>query len=158
MPKWKQKTNLALVAIVIAMTVFPLAVSAAGLVPCGGIDEKPCTVEDAFVLLARVTNFLIAVAGVVSVYFIISSSFSLVVFSVGEEEKISQEKKALANAVVGFILAMMAYMIVATVVNYILLNGVFRESKPLNGDCQIDLSNPLKYLRITIKSNPCDGR
>ena len=123
------------------LLLLPFGVSADGLVPCGGPTESPCTVKDIFVLVARVTNTLIGLAGIYAVYVIIGAGFWMTV-TMGNEEAITKNKKALTQAVVGFVLAMMAYMMVNTTVNYILLEAATNEK------CKIDLSDPLNYLII----------
>src|SRR3989344_6831635 len=93
------------------LLLLPFGVAADGLVPCGGPTESPCTVKDIFVLVARVTNTLIGLAGIYAVYVIIGAGFWMTV-TMGNEEAITKNKKALTQAVVGFVLAMMAYMMV----------------------------------------------
>src|SRR6266446_2070661 len=124
----KQKTIVFLSVILLCFSL-PALAEARGLVPCGGYAddlgqqrEKPCRVEDIFALIGRVTNWLLSVVGLFAVYNIIASGFYLAI-SDGDEEKITQKKKALSNSVVGFVLALMAFMFVNTVVNYLLLRA-----------------------------------
>ncbi|MEK7617837.1 MAG: hypothetical protein AAB410_01710 [Patescibacteria group bacterium] len=126
------------------LVLTPFVASAAGLVPCGGPTESPCTLKDIFVLAIRTTNTLIGIAAIYAVYTIISAGFWLIV-SMGEEEKITKNKKAIVHAVVGFVLTMMAFMIINTVVNLLLLNASQQK-------CQLDLKDPLNYL--IVHSNP----
>src|SRR5436305_260538 len=113
--------------VLLAGSFAPVVVSARGLVPCGGYSdnqgthEKPCNVQDVFALFARVTNFLIAFAGVYAVYQIVNAGFWLIV-SAGNEEAVSTQKKALTNAVIGFVLVMVAYLLINTVINLLLLS------------------------------------
>ena len=116
---------------------------AAGLVPCGGVGEAPCQVSDIFVLIARVTNWLLRFAGLYAVYQIIGAGFWLIV-SQGNEEKISSNKAKISNAIVGLVLALMAYLFVNTAVNLILLQGVKK--------CKIELSDPLNYININTEA------
>ena len=74
------------------LVLTPFVASAAGLVPCGGPTESPCTLKDIFVLAIRTTNTLIGIAAIYAVYTIISAGFWLIV-SMGEEEKITKNKK-----------------------------------------------------------------
>lgn len=124
------------------MLILPFAVSARGLVPCGGAGEKPCTVQDTFYLIATVTNWLLMVVGIFAVYSIAIRSFFLVI-SDGDEEKITTQRKAIMNAVIGFCLALFAYLLVNTAANYLL------QSK-----CLINLRDPLTYLR-TMDPSQC---
>ncbi len=131
----------------------PFAVSARGLVPCGGYSdssgtrEAPCTILDTFVLIARLTNWLIGVAGVYGVYVIINSSFG-VITSMGNEENITKYKSTLANAVVGLVLVLMAFMLINTVVNGLLTRNFVTDKYP---QCKLDLTNPITYLSIDPK-------
>ena len=108
-----------------------------GLVNCGHSIKDPCRVQDIFALIARVTNWLIAMAGVYAVFTIITAAFWLTI-SMGNEEAITNKKKAISNAIVGFILALMAFMLVNTVTNLL-----------LHSKCNLDLRDPLSYLTIT---------
>lgn len=130
-----------------ALLLLPFMASAAGLVPCGGPTESPCTLKDIFVLAIRTTNTLIGIAAIYAVYQIINAGFWLIL-SMGEEESITKNKKAITHAVVGFVLTMMAFMIINTIVNLLLLNAGG------NKNCQLDLKDPLNYL--IVHSNPAE--
>ena len=143
----KPKKQFIIFILFLALLTVPLVVSARGLVPCGGYldngqPEPRCSLVDIFVLAARMTNYLIGLAGIYAVYLIIFAGFSLVT-AMGNEESIKQKKDALSNALVGFILAMMAFLFVNTVVNLL-----------LRSKCEIDLTNPLQYLTISDYNDP----
>lgn len=137
MLKPKRKIKILPVVVVVLMLVLPLVTGARGLVPCGGEGEKACTVADIFVLIARVTNWLIMLAGVFAVYQFISNAFWMIV-SMGNEEAITKRRSALGNAIMGLVVVLMAYVFINTAVNILLLQKVKQ--------CQINLSNPLEYL------------
>lgn len=141
------KQKLSLILIIASLVLIPFFASARGLVPCGGYKdaagtqrEDPCTLTDMMVLVARVTDFLITAAGVYAVFKIIDGGFWLVI-SLGNEERITKRKGEITDAVVGLVLVMIAYILVNTVVNYILLGSL-----PANSPLKIDLTNPFKYL------------
>ena len=151
------KQKIILAVCLSSLFLMPFAASARGLVPCGGYQdngtpERVCNVEDAFVLVARVTNFLIAMAGVFAVFEFIRSGFWLIV-SMGNEEDITKNKSAMQNAVIGFILVMMAFMFINTVANYMLSRVIVTDPKSpnYNANCKFDLTNPLTYLNIDPK-------
>ena len=152
----KQKIIISLF-LVLGLTIFlaPHFSHAAGLVPCGGYgtdstqNERPCNLEDIFVMVAKLTNFLIAVAGMYAVYVIINNSFWLVVSS-GNEENITKHKGGVTNAVVGLVLVLMAYMLVNTVVNVLLTRSLVTGTNP---KCKLNLADPLTYL--SIKEGDC---
>ena len=149
----KPKTKVIILGITVALFIaLPLLSEARGLVPCGGYEddgvtrEAPCTVVDVFVLIARVTNWLIMVAGIYAVFQIIAGAWFLVA-SVGSEETITKRKNQITQAVVGFALVLCAYMFVNTAVNILFLRNI--------QGCTIDLRNPLIYFQIDeSKCNP----
>ena len=118
----------------------PFFASAAGLVPCGGPTESPCSVKDVFILVIRTTNTLVGLAAIYAVFKIIDAGFWLIT-SMGNEEAITSKRKQINNAVVGFVLVMIAFMTVNTVTNLLLLGAEKKE-------CKIDLKDPLNYLKI----------
>ena len=127
----KQK-KLLLTAFLLATVFFsvPFYSHARGLfVSCGGYKdaagtqrEAPCNLCDIFSTAAKVTNWLLSVAGIYAVYQIVNAGFWLIT-TMGNEEDITKWKKALTSAVVGFVFTMMAFLIINTAVNYLLLNG-----------------------------------
>jgi hypothetical protein len=151
MPIQKQKIILIVCSFlaIFSFSLAPVVSQARGLVPCGGYSdnngtrEKPCTVEDIFSLVAKVTNFLIGIAGIYAVYEIINAGFWLIVSS-GREESITKYKTALSNAIVGFVLVLMSYMLINTVVNVLLTRSLVTN----NPNCKLDLTQPLTYLTI----------
>lgn len=122
------------------MVILPTAVSAAGLVPCGGPTEKACTFVDFFGAVARLVNMLIALAGVYAVIQIIYAGFGMIMAQ-GNEEAIAAKKSQITAAIVGMVIALMSYAIINTAVNIVLMSR-----------CKIDLKNPLNYL----KPNTCN--
>lgn len=135
----KQKYKILIIALL--LSAIPFFASAAGLVPCGGPTEDPCTLKDIFIIAIRVTNTLIGLAAIYAVYQIVGAGFWLIT-TMGEEESITKHKKAATQAVIGFVLTMMAFIIINTAVNYILLGA------EKNKNCKIDLQDPLNYLII----------
>jgi hypothetical protein len=149
----KQK-KLLLTAILLTAVFFsvPVYSQARGLVPCGGYKddgtrEAPCNVCDIFSAVAIATNWLIAAAGVYAVFQIVNAGFWLTI-SMGNEENITKWKNALSSAVIGFVLVMIAFIIVNTVVNYLLLSG---NAQTL----QVQLTNPFSYLN---SAGPCSQK
>jgi hypothetical protein len=134
----KQKEIIKICSFVVFFSL-PAFAFARGLVPCGGDGEKVCGLSDIFVLIARVTNWLIMAAGAYAVYKIVNSGFMLVI-SMGNEESITKNRKALSSAVVGFVFTMMAFMFINTVVN-IILRGATNDP-----ECKIDFTDPMTYL------------
>ena len=139
----KQKKIIQILVLLFIVLV-PVLLKADGLVPCGGEGESPCSVADSFVLVARLTNWLLRVAGIYATYKIIQSGFWLAV-SQGDSESITTNKKRMTDTILGFCLVMMAYMLVNTIVNFMFLKNI--------KECIVDWNNPLSYLEI--QDNKC---
>ena len=139
----KQKNISLIIFLSVLIFSIPAFVMARGLVPCGGDGEAPCGVSDIFVLLARVTNWLIMAASAYAVFQIVTAGFYLVV-SMGNEETITKYRDMLTQAIFGLVFTLFAYVLVNTAVNLILLSK-----------CKVDLKNPMSYLDIkTCTPNP----
>lgn len=124
------------------------------LVPCGNADStdgappvnsdvpngRPCTIYDIFKLIARITNFLIALAGVFAVFFIVKAGLSMVA-AVGDPGKLTAAKHSLLSAVIGFVLVFAAFLLVNTILNGSLSLGI-------KGGASI-LTNPFDYIKGT---------
>ena len=144
----KQKKVIFVVLIFLAMFVFaPALVRSAGLVPCGGDGEERCTVVHAFYLIARVTNWLLRVAGLFAVGQIIRTSWGFATAQ-GDEEAITTGKKSFTNIILGLCITMVAFMVINTIVNLLLLQGVKK--------CRVDLTKSWEYV-VKIKESECQG-
>ena len=141
MPLKKQKFFIILFALTagLFLAVTPLISQSAGLVPCGGINQQPCKLLDLFTLVATVTNWLIGLAGVFAVYEFINHGF-WVVISMGNEEAIKKHRDGLTEAVLGFILVLLAFVLVNTVVNFIFLGNASSDK------AKLDLTKPCTYF------------
>lgn len=92
-----------------------------GLRVCGGSEivsegangDSFCKLKDIYILIAKVTNYLIATAGLFAVVWVVVAGFRLVV-AAGNEAMIKQGKRGLTNAIIGFVLVMIAYLVVNT--------------------------------------------
>lgn len=145
----KSKLLLTAGVFLLIFAVFPPSsvFAAEGLVHCGGDGEPICKFTDVFILIARVTNWLIRMAGVYAIYKILGAGFNLVI-SMGNEEKITQGKEGITNAVLGLALVMVSYMFVNFTVNYFALRGI--------PGCRVDISRPLNYVNISVDQyNQC---
>jgi len=144
-----------------SFSIIPQISQARGLVPCGGYNadgthEKPCNVEDSFILIARVTNYLISAAGIYAMFKIIQAGFGMT-YSAGQEETITQLKGQITNAIVGFVIVLIAFITVNTVINVILGPGLISSYYNPGEKCKIDLTSPLNYLNVTLNPNYFDA-
>lgn len=108
-----------LIIFFLILAVFPLFVSAGGFVPCGGEGEPQCNFQHLITLIIRVINYLISVAAIVAMYQILLAAWNLMT-SLGNPDKIQKAKTGISNAVVGFGIVVLAFVMVN-----LLANGIF---------------------------------
>ncbi len=104
----------------------PLFVQAAILPNCdpipGNLPPKirSCGVEDLFQLLINIYNFLLGLAGLVLLLMIIWGGVKMILFSFGvsgsTEKDVKSPKQTITQAIIGFVIIAMAYLIVNTLV------------------------------------------
>jgi hypothetical protein len=109
-----------LVAIVMLMVAQP---AFADIVFCGkradtqgtpGNESAPCTVQDLFLLVYVVVNYLISMAGLVALLFIVWGGIQMLMAR-GDSGKQGEAKKTILHAVMGLVLVLMTYMIIGYV-------------------------------------------
>ena len=67
-------------------------------------------------LMQRITNVILGIAGVIAVFFIMNNAWFLII-SAGKEETVTQHKKGLMWAIVGLILIILSYSIVRFIIS-----------------------------------------
>jgi len=92
----------------------PLLTSAAGLVPCGGTGEDPCTACDLLILFQNVLKFALVIVFLIVIVFIVYGGFRWI-FSGGNEANIKAGMKIITNAIIGLMIVLCAWLIVNTV-------------------------------------------
>src|SRR3989344_2257774 len=148
------------------VSLLPLQAQAITLVPCGRSDQQPPRKEDGsydvppgqtleqilqgypdaecqlghlFVLIIRTINYLISMAALVAMYFIINAGFGMVI-ALGNPEKIQTNKEAIQHAVIGFAIVILAFVFVN-----LLVNGIFGNTTAARRwwepGCLFDLNN-----------------
>ncbi len=132
LPMLKSKNKIIASIVCTVLAFIPLAASAAGLVPCGGDGEHPCSVEDMFTLAAKLISFLLAMSGVYAVFWMVVSAVNMTL-SAGNGEAYGKAKTGMTNAIIGFIIVLLAFAIVNT-----LVNNVFQ--------AHVNLTNPRCYV------------
>ena len=76
-------------------------------------QKNSCQLIDVFKEAAKLTNYLIGMAGVVAVILMIIAGFKLVVMSNNETE-MAEAQKSLTNAIIGFCIILLAFVIINT--------------------------------------------
>ena len=92
----------------------PLISKGAGLVPCGGTGEDPCTACDLLVLAENVIHFALISAFTIVIILAIMAGFRMI-FSGGNEANIKAAQKSLSTALIGLAIILCSYLIVNTV-------------------------------------------
>ena len=73
-------------------------------------------------LILRIVNFLLGVAAVVAILFIVIGGFRYIM-SAGNEEQAQKGKKTLINAVIGLVIVILSYAIVSVVAQTVSCEG-----------------------------------
>jgi hypothetical protein len=112
----------------------PFFVSAAGLVPdCNkgplitegqnaGQFADPCDFNDAMTLVNKVINFLLFVIATPFVALCIAWAGWLMISSGGSSEKVTKAKHIATNLVIGYVIALAAWLIVKTILTSLGVN------------------------------------
>lgn len=92
----------------------PLFSQAAGLVPCGGPEENPCTACDLLILVQNVIEFVIRAAFIICIVLIIYGGFRWLL-SLGKQENIALGQKTIISALFGLLIVLASWLIVHTI-------------------------------------------
>lgn len=104
---------------------------------CGDTVNNPCKIDHLFIVMVMIINYLIAMAGLVALLFIIIASVQMTM-SRGESWLVDSKKK-LGGAIIGLVLVVLAF---------VLVNSLFAGSLALgikNGG--LLLTNPKQYIQ-----------
>ena len=100
-------------------------VYAAGLVPCGGTNEHECGLSDLIGMANGIEAYLLYIGVFVGVLMISYAGFTLVI-SQGNESAMETAKSRVWNVAVGFVIILLAFLIVNTVLTVLTGNGFER--------------------------------
>lgn len=101
--------------------LLPVASSAAGLlnnVPCGDLNGVSCSSNTVSGLIKLVINWMLALAGLIAVLFLIIGGFWYIT-SAGNEEQAEKGKGTVINAIIGIIIIVLSWVIVNVVSNLV---------------------------------------
>ena len=102
---------------IFASTLFPIAVSAQAELPrpqCTNLGGVRCEDLGPIDLIVKVINFLLAVAFIIAVLFLIIGGFRYII-SGGNAEAAEAGKNTIFNALIGIAIIILAYVIVSVV-------------------------------------------
>ncbi len=102
--------------------IFPVSVSAAGLVPCGGPSEPSCGTCEVIAMGNTLITSLIGVLFVVFAIIVVYAGMGLVT-SGGNPAAKTAAKSKLTNALIGFIIVLAAWLLVDTIMRGLLTGG-----------------------------------
>jgi len=94
---------------------FAVSVSAAGLVPCNGLNCKPC---DLFVGFVNIINFLVFVIAPIASAIMAVVAGLILIFG-GSETAKTMGKKIFTNTVIGLLIVLCSWLIVNTIIRAI---------------------------------------
>lgn len=116
------------ISIATVMLTSPFLVSAAPLVPCGCLardangnctNEVPCTVCHFFVLISKILDFLVEKIALPIAVVILIYGGIMMLTSGGSEDKLKKGKNALWMAVWGMLITFAAWLIVDTIIKWL---------------------------------------
>lgn len=112
-----------------------------GFVICGNTVDTPCNVTHLFRGLIIIINYMITMAGLVAILFIIIAGVQIILsqFYGGDQAKLTQAKRKLGGAVGGLVLVAVAFVLVNSLLAGSLNIGI------KNG--ALILSNPKEYIQ-----------
>lgn len=112
-----------LIIVVIAIPLYVLAGGLNGpLVPCGRSGQEPCTLCDIFIMVQNIIDFIFAAIFILAPIYVLWGGFEILT-SAGEAGKISNGKKKITAAVVGIIIALLAWTGLNMVFNTLVSKG-----------------------------------
>lgn len=111
--------------------------SGTDFVICGDTVDNPCKIDHLFLVVVMIINYLIAMAGLVALLFILIAGVQMTM-SRGEALLI-EAKKRLSGAIIGLVLVALAF---------VLVNSLFTGSFKLGvTDGSLILTNPKEYIK-----------
>ena len=110
-------------ALIFGMMLVASSASAAGLVPCGGHSEGECTFNDLVGMVQGIISFLLYIGVFIGVLMISYAGFTLVI-SQGNQSAMEKAKSRIWNVVIGFVIMLLAYLVVNTIL-FVLTGGGF---------------------------------
>jgi hypothetical protein len=94
------------------------------IVQCGGEGEEMCDACDAFSLISRGLVYLISLIGIILTVVIMWSGIKIAT-SAGNMSAVSEAKNLLWNAIIGFVIILVAWLAIDTVMKTLLRDNLF---------------------------------
>ncbi len=113
-----------LLFLISSILFFANTASAAGLVPCGGTGQDPCTPCFIWVLLDKIINLMLYLALPILIIVFVIGGFKFVIGS-SDPKQIEEAKKLLSAGIIGIFIAFLGWLIVDTIVKTLAADGAF---------------------------------
>jgi len=102
----------------------PVLVNAQGLVPCGNPGQSACTIEDFFIMIRIIFNFIVWDIATPIAILMLTIGGIMIVISAGNPNLASKGKNILYMAVIGLALVFCSWLII----NFILTTLGYKEA------------------------------
>ncbi|MCX6702413.1 MAG: pilin [Candidatus Wolfebacteria bacterium] len=97
----------------------PLLVSAAGLVPCTGLN---CTFCDLLKLLDNVIGFIFKIIFPLAAVMVVIGGF-MIMFSAGNPGRAAKGKEVITAAIIGIVIALISWLVLDTIFKILVSQG-----------------------------------
>jgi len=111
------------ILIFIFVIIIPVITFAGGLVPCGGTDEPACDFTQFMNLINRVIKFILFDLAMPIAAIMFAWAGILLVTAGGSTERVGKAKRIFTNVAVGFIIAVLAWLIIRTILSILGFEG-----------------------------------
>ena len=103
--------------------LLPLVTVAAGLVPCGGVNEPRCDSDICYLLklLDNISDWFVGIAGILVVILIIVGGLKMVL-SMGSVTAKTDARRFIVTALIGYAMILIAWMVVDTFLKFFTVN------------------------------------
>ena len=108
-----------LIFLILLISLFPFFTYAAGLVPCGGPGENPCTLCHLFQLISNIIHFILKSLLLPLAILGFLAGGIMILFAGGSESQLEKGKSVLWSTVIGIFIAFAAWLIVNTIIQSI---------------------------------------
>ena len=115
--------------------------ASAALVNCGGKTQEPCELTDLIFIIVKIINTLLGLSWLVAVFYVFWAGFTMIT-AYGNPEGLEVGKKTFRNAIVGFFMILVAFILVNWIV--FTLTGLNLKSPEGNPDSIYHLF-PINY-------------
>ena len=102
----------------VSFAALPLAVQAAGLVPCGGQGQNPCTWCHLMQLAKNIINFMMYIVFPLTAIMIVVGGI-MIMTAGGSTERVAKGREIVTAAVVGLLIALLSWLIIDTIIGII---------------------------------------